>query len=156
MILPFTSNFSTSMVNMHGCVIRSVHKISYITVTYPLRILHYWLYPQEITVTQNTNTNVTAESFWSSGTLSINAWWTAYNIENAFTSVSETGDLGIEMQVQLTEGFKAMTSSLILGLVVQMPVSSNPGLNFNPGFFLFSSKALSWITFYILFRVSNH
>ena len=63
-------------------------------------------------------------------------------IENAFTSVSETGDLGIEMQVWLRV-LKPMTFFLILGLVVQMPVSSNPGLNFNPGFFLFSSKVLS-------------
>ena len=29
-------------------------------------------------------------------------------------------------------------------------------LNFNPGFFFFLSKALSWIIFSILFRVSNH
>ena len=37
-----------------------------------------------------------------------------------------------------------------------MPVSANPGLNFNPGFFFFLSKALSRIIFSILFRVSNH
>ena len=66
-----------------------------------------------------------------------------------------------------------------LGSVVRTPVSANPGLNFNPGFFFFltceprdffhlsqtespftgcffSSKALSQIIFSILFRVSNH
>ena len=42
------------------------------------------------------------------------------------------------------------------GQVVQMPVSTNPGLNFNLGFFFFLSKALSQIIFSILFRVSNH
>ena len=42
------------------------------------------------------------------------------------------------------------------GPVVQMPVSTNPGLNFNLGFFFFLSKALSQIIFSILFRVSNH
>ena len=44
----------------------------------------------------------------------------------------------------------------IPGPVVWMPVSANPGLNFNPGFFFFLSKALSRIIFSILFRVSNH
>ena len=39
---------------------------------------------------------------------------------------------------------------------VQMPVSTNPALNFNLGFFFFLSKALSHIIFSILFRVSNH
>ena len=43
-----------------------------------------------------------------------------------------------------------------LGPVVRTLVSANPGLNFNPGFFFFLSKALSWIIFYINFRVSNH
>ena len=40
--------------------------------------------------------------------------------------------------------------------VVRTPVSANPGLNFNPGFFIFLSKALSRIIFSILFRVSNY
>ena len=44
----------------------------------------------------------------------------------------------------------------IQGPVVWMPVSANPGLNFNLGLFFFSSKALSRIIFYILFRVPNH
>ena len=43
-----------------------------------------------------------------------------------------------------------------LGQVVQTPVSANPGLNFNQGFFFFLSKELSRIIFSILFRVSNH
>ena len=43
-----------------------------------------------------------------------------------------------------------------MGPVVRMPVSSKPGLNFNLGFIFFLSTALSWIIFYILFRVPNH
>ena len=35
------------------------------------------------------------------------------------------------------------------GPVVQTPVSANPVLNFNQGFFFFSSKALSQMIFYI-------
>jgi len=43
-----------------------------------------------------------------------------------------------------------------LGPVVRTPVSANPGLNFNPGFFSFLSKALSWIILSIFFNTSNH
>ena len=41
---------------------------------------------------------------------------------------------------------------------VQLPERhlANLGLNGNPGFFFFLSKALSRITFSILFRVSSH
>ena len=46
--------------------------------------------------------------------------------------------------------------SLSQGPVVRTLVSPNPGLNFNLGFVFFLSKALSRITFSILFRVSNH
>ena len=38
---------------------------------------------------------------------------------------------------------------IVLSLAVRTPVSANPGLNFNPGFYLVSSKALSRIIFYI-------
>ena len=41
-------------------------------------------------------------------------------------------------------------------LLVRRPISSNAGLNFNPGFFFFCSKAFSWKIFSILFRASNH
>ena len=43
-----------------------------------------------------------------------------------------------------------------LGPVVRRPISANPGLNFNPGLFFFSSKAFSRTIFSILFRVANH
>ena len=45
---------------------------------------------------------------------------------------------------------------ITLGPVVRTPVSANPGLNFNPGFFFFLSKAHYRIIFSILFRVSSH
>ena len=50
----------------------------------------------------------------------------------------------------------ACVQSGVLGPVVRTPVSANPGLNFNPGFFFLSSKAHCRIIFSILFRVSNH
>ena len=56
------------------------------------------------------------------------------------------------------EAFKIASCTLNVPTmyVVRTPVSANPALNFNPAFFLFLSKALSWIIFSILFRVSNH
>ena len=42
------------------------------------------------------------------------------------------------------------------GQVVQRPISANPGLDFNPGFFFFCSKAFTRIIFSLLYRVSNH
>ena len=53
--------------------------------------------------------------------------------------------------------FDSQTSTFRhLGPVVQRPISANPGLNFNPGLFFFSSKAFSRTIFSILFRVANH
>ena len=45
---------------------------------------------------------------------------------------------------------------IVQGRVVQRPVSANPGLNFNPDLFFFSSKAFSQKIFSILLRVTNH
>ena len=42
------------------------------------------------------------------------------------------------------------------GLVVRRSISANPGLNFNPGLFFFSSKTFSQTILSILFRVANH
>ena len=42
-----------------------------------------------------------------------------------------------------------------LGPVVRRSISANPGLNFNPGFFFFCSKAFFQIIFSILFKASN-
>ena len=46
--------------------------------------------------------------------------------------------------------------SLSLGPLVGRLISANPGLNFNPGPFFFSSEAFSHTIFSILFRVANH
>ena len=54
------------------------------------------------------------------------------------------------------EGGDLRFSITALGRVVRRPVSANPGLNFNPGLFFFSSKAFSRKIFSILFRVFNH
>ena len=43
----------------------------------------------------------------------------------------------------------SVLKQVILDPVVRTPVSANPGLNFNQGFFFFSSKALSQMIFYI-------
>ena len=51
----------------------------------------------------------------------------------------------------MTEFFKVFIQ---LGPVVRTPVTA--GLNFNPGFVFFLSKALPRIIFSILFGVSNH
>ena len=40
-----------------------------------------------------------------------------------------------------------------MGPVVRTRVSANPGLNLNPGFFFFLSKALSRIIFSVIFSV---
>ena len=40
--------------------------------------------------------------------------------------------------------------------VVRRPISSNPALNFNTGFFFFCLKAFSRIIFPLLFRAFNH
>ena len=46
--------------------------------------------------------------------------------------------------------FQVMLDFALQGPVVQTPVSANPVLNFNQGFFIFSSKVLSQMIFYIL------
>ena len=51
-------------------------------------------------------------------------------------------------------GVKLMKEALnhSLGPVVRTPVSANPGLNFNQGFFFLSSKELSRMVFYIFLQ----
>ena len=46
--------------------------------------------------------------------------------------------------------FQVMLDVALQGPVVRTPVSANPGLNFNQGFFFFSSKAISQMIFYIV------
>ena len=53
-------------------------------------------------------------------------------------------------------GQRTSTADIIQGPVVGRPISANLGLNFNPGFFFFCSKAFSRIIFSLLFRASHH
>ena len=55
-----------------------------------------------------------------------------------------------DMMVRLSFGFVTYQ-----GPVVRTPVSANPGLNFNPGFFFFLSKALLRIIFSIFLAYLN-
>ena len=56
--------------------------------------------------------------------------------------------------LDLSSAFDTIEDSILLGPVVRTPVSANPGLNFNQGFFFFSSKALSQMIFYIFLEYS--
>ena len=51
---------------------------------------------------------------------------------------------------------KKLYSSFTLGPVVWRPISANPGLNFNLGFFFFCSKVFSRIISSLLSRASNY
>ena len=51
--------------------------------------------------------------------------------------------------VLLLRATRGARSPNLQGPVVRTPVSANPGLNFNLGFFFFLSKAFSWIIFSI-------
>ena len=52
--------------------------------------------------------------------------------------------------------FSTILIVLIQGPVVRRPISTNLGLNFNPGPFFLSSKAFPRTIFSILFLVANH
>ena len=58
----------------------------------------------------------------------------------------------IIFNIRATREFKER----LQGPVVRKPVSTNPGLIFNPGFFFFLSKAHYQIIFSIRFRVFSH
>ena len=48
------------------------------------------------------------------------------------------------------------TQVILQGPAVRRPVSAQPGVKFNSGFFSLSSKAFFQITFSVIFRASNH
>ena len=58
------------------------------------------------------------------------------------------------LNLETTPGTLGFTYNL--GPVVRKPISANPVLNFNPGFFFICSNVFSRINFSILFRASNH
>ena len=51
---------------------------------------------------------------------------------------------------------RQINKDVIQGPVVRRPISANPGLNFNPDFFILFSKASSRIFFSFLFSSSNY
>ena len=59
-------------------------------------------------------------------------------------------------KIRLLRATRGACNSNLQGPVVRRPVSANPGLTFNLGFFFFCSKAFSRINLFILFRASNH
>ena len=59
--------------------------------------------------------------------------------------------------ITLNNSVEYLLTNTNLGPVVRIPISANPGLNFNwVSKFLFCSKAFSRIIFSILIRASNH
>ena len=76
-------------------------------------------------------------------------------------SVFETANFFVFFWEGRCNGQRWMMSA-ILGMcegateIVQRPISANPGLNFYPGMFFFSSKVFSLAIFSILVRVGNH
>ena len=72
-----------------------------------------------------------------------------------FPHISVVQEISILIK-NLEGGGLSLKPNILLGQVVRTPVSANPGLNFNPGFFFFLSKAVSRTIFCIIFRVCNH
>ena len=61
----------------------------------------------------------------------------------------------LQLGVLTTRGFTTW-GCYNQGPVVRRPISANPGLNFNPGFFFFCSKIFSRVISSLLFGASNH
>ena len=57
--------------------------------------------------------------------------------------------------VEMTAWLEGKLALQIWGPVVRRPISANPGLNFNPGFYFFCSKAVFRIIFSTLFRAPS-
>ena len=90
-----------------------------------------------------------------------NFWKISSNLWKALNEPSRRNFYGSPPHTVFTKGthyprriISALTTTQ--GPVVRRPISANPGLNFNPGFFFLCSKAFSRIFFSLLFRVSNH
>ena len=66
------------------------------------------------------------------------------------------GGEGKENGEKTTIGLISKKATLHQGPVVRRPISANPGVKFNPGFFFLCSKVFSRIIFSVIFRSSNH
>ena len=61
-------------------------------------------------------------------------------------------NLGSNQALSLTYVPSGVIWVKVLGQVIRRPINANPGLNFNPGLFFFSSKAFSRT----IFSAQNH
>ena len=66
------------------------------------------------------------------------------------------GICGLDTNIVVQSNAYTVWSRARLRPIVQRPISVNPGLNYNPGFFFFCSKALSQLIFSFLLRVSKN
>ena len=66
------------------------------------------------------------------------------------------GICGLDINIVVQRNGDTVWPRARLRPIVQRPISLNPGLNYNPGFFFFCSKAPSQLIFSILVRVSNN
>ena len=78
----------------------------------------------------------------------------AWNDDIANITAKANGTLGLFKRT--CRDVNDVTSLKALGPADQRPISTNSGLNFNPGFFFFCSKAFSWMIFSLVCRVSKH
>ena len=72
-----------------------------------------------------------------------------------FLYIRRSHEIYLIMQNKSTRIFWLVLSTVLLGPVVQRPISANPGLNFNLGFFIPLLKSLFGIIFSVLFKASN-
>ena len=77
----------------------------------------------------------------------------AWNDDIANITAKANGTLGLIKRT--CRDVNDVTSLKALGPADQRPISANSGLNLNPGFFFFCSKAFSWMIFSLVCRVSK-
>ena len=77
----------------------------------------------------------------------------AWNDDIANITAKGNGTLGLIKRT--CRDVNDVTSLKALGPADQRPISANSGLNLNPGFFFFCSKAFSWMIFSLVCRVSK-
>ena len=78
----------------------------------------------------------------------------AWNDDIANITAKANGTLGLIKRT--CRDVNDITSLKALRPADQRPISANSGVNFNPGFFFFCSKAFSRMNFSLVCRVSKH
>ena len=77
-------------------------------------------------------------------------------IDNILIDWNMLGICGLDTNIVVQRNAYTVWPRARLRPIVQRPISVNPGLNYNPGFFFFCSKALSQLIFSFLLRVSKN